>query len=543
MSSIIFCREVRIPSVQKEVERRTRNSSRTKHGKDMAQKAATASNAAASGTQIETKDLHIEIPHAEIREARKAMKPQTARRGRVRAGPVNNGKTLREFKNVQPEQVQNITDQDRGNIIEDCHVTTDNTSYGDWLIEQGIISPVKISNNDDNLTVDDNNKEQVNVEPTKPTVEPQQTTSDEIRKIVDTAVTPDSSDSLNELMTKLNQYLGPHTVPDCEKKIGKLKEILNILDNDAKENPSTNTQIDANTMKPKDIDKEKDDAKKEKQDEDKQRNDIKDTPDKPKVKDEDTQKPKEEEKTNKDVNEKPERYVKDNEKDKVTVADPSDMKAPEPDKTESELKKEKEDELNNNTVQKQNDDQGKHDKSDTENKIEPDVDRDLDRDNKVEPVDLTTHPNAKETKSVTFKTPDEIAFRQEQDKLFEEKIQAMECKNNCAANVSDENVDESNMDGHDTDEIDDDDDSDEIPCSQMKRIPRIWNKLDKETGEEHDATKSELSQDDGESQEESNSQEEDESQEEGESQKEGESQAGDESQVEAESQEEGDTDW
>ena len=93
-------------------------------------------------------------------------------------------------------------------------------------------------------------------------------------------------------------------------------------------------------------------------------------------------------KTNKDVNEKPERYVKDNEKDKVTVAYPSDMKAPEPDKTESELKKEKEDELNNNTVQKQNDDQGKHDKSDTENKIEP--------------VDLTTHPNAKETKSVTF---------------------------------------------------------------------------------------------------------------------------------------------
>ena len=62
-------------------------------------------------------------------------------------------------------------------------------------------------------------------------------------------LTPDSSDSLNELMTKLNQYLGPHTVPDCEKKIGKLKEILNILDNDAKENPSANMQIDANTMK------------------------------------------------------------------------------------------------------------------------------------------------------------------------------------------------------------------------------------------------------------------------------------------------------
>ena len=98
MSSIIFCSEVRIPSVQKEVERHTRNSSRTKHGKDMAQKAATASNAAASGTQIETKDLYIEILHPEIREACKAMKPQTAHRGRVQAGPVNNGKTLHELK-------------------------------------------------------------------------------------------------------------------------------------------------------------------------------------------------------------------------------------------------------------------------------------------------------------------------------------------------------------------------------------------------------------------------------------------------------------
>ena len=48
----------------------------------------------------------------------------------------------------------------------------------------------------------------------------------------------------------------------------------------------------------------------------------------------------------------------------------------------------------------------------------------------------------KKLNQLHFKTPDEIAFRQEQDKLFEEKIQAMECKNNCAANVSDENVDE-----------------------------------------------------------------------------------------------------
>ena len=39
-------------------------------------------------------------------EAHKAMKPQTAHRGRVQAGPANNGKTLHELKNVQPEPVQ-----------------------------------------------------------------------------------------------------------------------------------------------------------------------------------------------------------------------------------------------------------------------------------------------------------------------------------------------------------------------------------------------------------------------------------------------------
>ena len=39
----------------------------------MVQKADTQSNGAASGMQIQTKDLHIEIPNTEIREAHKAM--------------------------------------------------------------------------------------------------------------------------------------------------------------------------------------------------------------------------------------------------------------------------------------------------------------------------------------------------------------------------------------------------------------------------------------------------------------------------------------
>ena len=109
----------------------------------MAEKAATPSGDAASGMQIQTKDLHIEILSAKIMEAHKAMKPQTACRGRFQAGPANNGKTLWEMKNAQPEPVKK--NENASNIIEDCHVTTDNTSCGDWLIEQGLISLVKIS--------------------------------------------------------------------------------------------------------------------------------------------------------------------------------------------------------------------------------------------------------------------------------------------------------------------------------------------------------------------------------------------------------------
>ena len=59
----------------------------------MAEKAATQSSGVATGTQIATKDLPIEITSAEIREAFKAMKLQTAHRGMVRPGPANNGKT------------------------------------------------------------------------------------------------------------------------------------------------------------------------------------------------------------------------------------------------------------------------------------------------------------------------------------------------------------------------------------------------------------------------------------------------------------------
>ena len=61
--------------------------------------------------------------------------------------------------------------------------------------------------------------------------------------------------------------------------------------------------------------------------------------------------------------------------------------------------------------------------------------KDLQSDKKLEPVDLTTQPNTKEQKTVTFKTTDVIAFREEHNKIFDEKLEAMEHKNNSAAYV------------------------------------------------------------------------------------------------------------
>ena len=85
-------------------------------------------------------------------------------------------------------------------------------------------------------------------------------------------------------------------------------------------------------------------------------------------------------------------------------------------------------------------------------------------------MDLTTQPNTKECKTVTFKTPNVTACREKQDEVCDEKLESTECKNNSPKNILDAKEDKFNLDGHDTDEIDDDE-SDEIPCSQMRRIP------------------------------------------------------------------------
>ena len=49
------------------------------------------------------------------------------------------------------------------NIIEDCHVTTDESSYGDWLIQLGLEQPEEISKSkiDDMVTNTENKCETV----------------------------------------------------------------------------------------------------------------------------------------------------------------------------------------------------------------------------------------------------------------------------------------------------------------------------------------------------------------------------------------------
>ena len=85
--TLLFYREIRLPAMQKAVVRHTRNSSKMTHAVEQAkQTGSTCSDksvGAVAGTEIETLDIHVMMPKSEITEARKAMRPQTAQRGKV----------------------------------------------------------------------------------------------------------------------------------------------------------------------------------------------------------------------------------------------------------------------------------------------------------------------------------------------------------------------------------------------------------------------------------------------------------------------------
>ena len=59
--------------------------------------------------------------------------------------------------------------------------------------------------------------------------------SENICKNEQAELTHTESESLNELIDKLNKYIGSTSVPDCESKINRLKTILNLLDSDGQQ--------------------------------------------------------------------------------------------------------------------------------------------------------------------------------------------------------------------------------------------------------------------------------------------------------------------
>ena len=82
---------------------------------------------------VTDKELSVTISSSDVQWC----KPQTARRGKKMLGPncQDDRKTLVEMKKKQSAQEKTSGQK---NIIEDCQVPIDNTTYADWLLEQGI---------------------------------------------------------------------------------------------------------------------------------------------------------------------------------------------------------------------------------------------------------------------------------------------------------------------------------------------------------------------------------------------------------------------
>ena len=79
------------------------------------------------------KELSVTISSSDVQWC----KPQTARKGKKMLGPncQDDRKTLAEMKK-NPSPQENTSG--KKNVIEDCQVPIDNTTYADWLLEQGI---------------------------------------------------------------------------------------------------------------------------------------------------------------------------------------------------------------------------------------------------------------------------------------------------------------------------------------------------------------------------------------------------------------------
>ena len=84
-------------------------------------------------TEVDCKQFSVVI-HA---KEKNICQPQTSHRNKPITGPRKqpDHKTLAQLKKTQSEQENK---EDKETVIEDCQVDVDDSSYGDWLIYQGL---------------------------------------------------------------------------------------------------------------------------------------------------------------------------------------------------------------------------------------------------------------------------------------------------------------------------------------------------------------------------------------------------------------------
>ena len=105
----------------------------------------------------------------EDQEVCKPKKMPTAKRAKKLLGPQRqvDRKTFNELKKSNNDTQKDVTPT---NVIEDCYVMTDDSAYGDWLVEQGIY--LQNSLPDDTTRKNDNITDYKTADNVKPNIEP-----------------------------------------------------------------------------------------------------------------------------------------------------------------------------------------------------------------------------------------------------------------------------------------------------------------------------------------------------------------------------------
>ena len=190
----------------------------------------------------------------------KPNKAPTAKRDKKIAGShcQDDHKTLAEIKKLKAAQSTVTVDlKDTQNVIEDCHVLTDETDYADWLIQQGIDPNVPLLDNLDDADPIHNLQHQdtMSIDDLKPVMNEKDTemATEDIKKedvevkskIPDTKEEEHLSivegnkirkDYLGQFQSDLNSSIwSGNTEEETVAWIDRLKNILDIMGEQSKE--------------------------------------------------------------------------------------------------------------------------------------------------------------------------------------------------------------------------------------------------------------------------------------------------------------------